>query len=45
VIADARADMPLLQEDVFAPVVALVTVQNDEDALVASAPVSSLSTT
>lgn len=36
VIADARPDMPLLQEEVFAPVVALVTVRNDEDALAAA---------
>lgn len=34
-LADARADMKLLQEDVFAPVVSLVAVDDDQQAVAA----------
>jgi acyl-CoA reductase-like NAD-dependent aldehyde dehydrogenase len=37
VLADARVEMPLLREDVLAPVLALVSVRDDEDALLAAA--------
>jgi acyl-CoA reductase-like NAD-dependent aldehyde dehydrogenase len=37
VVANASPDMPLLQEDAFAPVVAVVPVANDEEALRAAA--------
>lgn len=37
VVADASPDMALLQEDVFAPVVALVPVEDDEHALAIAA--------
>ena len=36
ILADARVDMPLLSEDVFAPLFALVPVTNDEEALEAA---------
>ena len=37
-VADATPAMRLLQADVFAPVLALVPVHDDDDALAAAAP-------
>jgi acyl-CoA reductase-like NAD-dependent aldehyde dehydrogenase len=37
VVADVSPDMPLLQEDLFAPVVSVVEVSNDDEALAAAA--------
>ena len=37
VVTDVSCDMPLLQEDLFAPVVSVVEVSNDDEALAAAA--------